>query len=421
LNLLTFPQDVLRPCLAALARRPGQPQFLPLGLSHWAGNRELLVRFPGARSGQWLQVVFIEAGRPPSFPGGDMLASVGLGRGEARGLASGVVRVGAGFEPIHHFKWVGPGMHAFSPSPAGGTQPAAPSAGVVPPTLSRTVGALGREEWLRLAGLRVGVVGLGRTGSGVAQLLGRLGLSGLVLIDPDAVEPHNLGEMPWVSAAAVGLPKVTAVASGLRGPAGASAREVTAVADSITHLRGLYAARTCDFLFGCVDHDGARLAVAAVAALYHKPLLDIASGIHGRGDQRRMGVDVRLVLPGRCLRCLGGLRDEPGARRVLASAEAERTVYAARRWQAEREGSLASLNQVAAGVGLRVFEDYVAERVSASTWLRLEFDPSGRLEVSYPAVPPDRQTTSCGVCELAGQGDEGAGLWWELVRAEDGW
>jgi hypothetical protein len=420
MNLLTFPQHILRPCLQALIFQAGRPQLLPLGLSRWEGNHELLVRPSDVRSSDWLQVVLGPGGFPTGWPssqrtalslGAGVRALVRLGRDEARGQAVGVVRVGTGLQPIDYFKWVGPGMH----SQAFGARPARVPTDALPETLSRSIGALGEEEWRRLSGLRVGVVGLGRTGSSVAQFVERLGVRSLVLIDPDVVELHNLGEMHGLSLAAVGTAKVRAVASCLQTSAGAPGPEVRAVADSLTHLRGLHAAQACDVLFGCVDHDGARLALSALAALYHKPLIDVATGIYGRGSERLMGADVRLVLPGRCLRCLGGLRDEQGARRVLASAEAERAYYAGRRWQAEREGSLASLNQVAASVAMRAFEDFIAERIPESTWVRLLFTPSGRLEVSYPDVNPHGQRFPCAICDLIGRGDDGVGRWRELI------
>ena len=86
---------------------------------------------------------------------------------------------------------------------------------------------------------------------------------------------------------------------------------------SITHWQALHAAQACDVLLTCVDHDGARLAAMAVATLFCKPLLDIATGVHGNNGQRQMGADVRLVFPGQCLLCCCGLRDVAQARQVL--------------------------------------------------------------------------------------------------------
>jgi hypothetical protein len=51
----------------------------------------------------------------------------------------------------------------------------------------------------------------------------------------------------------------------------------------------------------------------------------------------------------RGIMCLGGLAHPEAARRLLASAEAERTILASQVWDAQRTGSLRSLNMVAVG------------------------------------------------------------------------
>ena len=155
-------------------------------------------------------------------------------------------------------------------------------------------------------------------------------------------------------------------------------------------------------MVSCVDHDSARLAATALATVFCKPLLDIATGIHGSGADREMGADVRLVLPGQCLLCCGGLRDQTSALQVLARAEAERGLSAQRDWRHERAGSLASLNQCAVGVALRLLEDVVAARIQDSTWDHLAFTPAGALGVTYPALSWPGANFRWPPCRLSG-------------------
>jgi hypothetical protein len=158
-------------------------------------------------------------------------------------------------------------------------------------------------------------------------------------------------------------------------------------------------------LIGCLDHDAGRWATAALASLYCRPHLEIATGIHGHGDERRMGADVRLILPGdRCLECLGGLADPAGAHRALATPGAERSVLNDRDWRAERAGSLRSLNGIAAAIAQRLWEDLIADRVRASTWLRIEYDAAGRPSITEP-MPP--RPVACRLCDLLCRGDDG--------------
>jgi hypothetical protein len=282
------------------------------------------------------------------------------------------------------------------------------------------MGALGGEEiWRRLVGLHYGVIGAGRTGSGVAQALARVGVKHLSLIDPDNVEMANLGEaQAFLSEADIGRFKVDAVADSLRMAAHPDL-EITLVPVSITRLQALQAAQACDFLIVCCDHDSARLAAAAIAVMFAKPLVDIATGIHGHGDQRRMGADIRLVLCGHCLHCFGGLNNETQARQVLASADAEEAFYAGREWHRERAGSLSSLNESAIGLGLRLIEDFVAERIRESTWIHLEFDPEGRSRITYPRPAQPNGQNVCEICRLSGMGEAGLSRIPDLLKPQD--
>jgi hypothetical protein len=282
------------------------------------------------------------------------------------------------------------------------------------------MGALGEATWQRLIGLRYAIVGVGRTGSTLSLNLTREGVRHLTLVDPDHMELYNLGEMPIGTHDDLGRLKVDVVRGSLL-PLAPAGTEMVSVPTSITRLQALHATQACDVLVCCVDHDSARLAATAIATLFCKPLLDIATGVHGHGAARQMGADIRLVLPGRCLLCYGGLRHPEEARQVLASAEAERAFYAGRDWQRERAGSLASLNQFAVGRALRFLEDLIDERVRGSTWEHLEFDAAGTLLVSHPQVPPLTEPHSCLLCRLSGWGEEGIPRVVELLRQDHFW
>lgn len=395
MNVLTCPLTVFRRILAVL---PAGPVRCPLATGRTGGDREFLVAPPGPAADPHLLVVRFDAPeRPPGAA-----AVLALGAGRQRGHARAYLADADWPALIHQLNLVGPGMHAvpLAPAPERRIGQGDPSR---TERWSRTVAALGPDGWDRLSRLHYAIVGVGRSGSIVADAVA-CGWGGrLTLIDPDLLEPHNLGEMVAVGAADLGKPKAEAVADGLRrrGPAGSS---VEAVVHSATHLPALHALRRSDVIIGCVDHDGARLALAALAVLFCKPYLDLATGIHGIGTARRMGADVRLAVPGeRCLWCLGGLSDPAGAQRVLASADAEKYFGRSRDWRQERTGSLRSLNHLAAALALRLWEDFVTERLTGSTWLRGEVDPTGRLMIGYPAA----SAAGCPLCPLLGQGEEG--------------
>ncbi|MGH7823432.1 MAG: hypothetical protein ACREQ9_27030, partial [Candidatus Binatia bacterium] len=201
----------------------------------------------------------------------------------------------------------------------------------------------------------------------------------------------------------VGRMKVVALSEALSRIAAPSSR-IVPVAHSIDSLRGLVEAKQRDLLVSCVDDDAARLAASIIATLYARPLLDVGTGVFGRGARRRKGADIRLVVPGdRCLLCLGGLADVETARVAVAGRA---SIDSTRPWYLGRAGSLRSLNQVAAHCGLGLVEDLVAEIRSASAWLRLEFDTAGM--PSFVEVRPPR-VAECRLCAHAGRGDDALG------------
>ena len=285
---------------------------------------------------------------------------------------------------------------------------------------SRTIGGVGGESvWRRLVQLRVAVVGCGRSGSLLADMLAGVGIKRLVLIDPDFLEEHNLGEMAGVLPAQVGVPKVEALTEHLQRH-GLPELEVECLAEPLWSPSAMQAAKRCDVLFVAVDHDGPRLAAATISTLYHKVLLDCAAGIQFSTPAqapsspaaatlpRVMGADVRLIVPGDgCLLCRGSLTHYADAVESLCRQPLWPTGFP--NWQQQRAGSLRSLNTTAAGLALRLLEDLVAERVTGSVWAHLEFDSSGgHLAVTYPALTPP--ASGCVLCAKAGVGD--AGLNW---------
>jgi hypothetical protein len=415
-NVVTLP----RPLLEQALRQPGRPIVCPAGWSHWDRHDELLVRPPGPIEGDYFRLGADDDFAPPTTWHDACAGMLTIGRQWRRGQASGMLALARGIESIERVKLVGSGMHVFSlgaANPVPQVTPATSDERPGGPTerWSRTIGALGAETWQRLRRLRYALVGAGRTGSLLAQSIASgWGVERMLLIEPDRLEVHNLGEMTGLAEPDVGRFKAEVVAELIRS-SGIHRPEVTVVGESITHVRSLRAIQPCDVVFGAVDHDSARLATAVLATLFCKPYVDAATGIHRTGDRRQMGADIRLTIPGsgRCLLCLGGLADQAGARRVLASAELEEAFRLTRDWRQERQGSLRSLNQFVASIALRLWEDFVDERVRDSTWVHLEFNPAGRIEVSQPAATPAR---NCPLCRLTGLGEEGMDRISEVFR-----
>jgi hypothetical protein len=211
------------------------------------------------------------------------------------------------------------------------------------------------------------------------------------------MELANCGEMDLVTPDDSGRKKSEAVAVALRAIS-RSGVAVHEVGENATSFPAVLAAKDADFLISCVDNPAARLTVSILSQLFLKPMLDIGTGILPSRDRgRRMGADVRLVLPGCCLECLGGLRLGEAATGMRDTGRTEVD------WRSQRAGSLRSLNMVAVGMALRLLEDFLGGAAAGNTWISLNYD-GGSPSVSSPSSVP---VTDCPICSLAGLGDAG--------------
>jgi molybdopterin-synthase adenylyltransferase len=159
-----------------------------------------------------------------------------------------------------------------------------------------------------LAGMTVGVVGTGGTGSLMIELLARAGAGEIVGFDFDVAEYSNLNRVLHLREtdalqgrrkldrfreviAESGLPTRLSIVSG-------GDVTVTEVARELTG---------CDLIIGCVDRDWPRLVLCEVSYRYLIPLIDIGSEI-GLSAKEVQSVDARvsIVGPGSpCLLCSG--------------------------------------------------------------------------------------------------------------------
>jgi hypothetical protein len=305
---------------------------------------------------------------------------------------------GEEWSPVHRITLIGTGMWRWELTAQEEHTDTAPP-GTADDRWSRLRGALGDVVWQRFRTLRFAIVGVGRSGSVMATSLARSGVTRLTLIDPDRVEGHNLDAMVGVTRGDIGRLKVEAVADTCAILSG-SAAEIETVAESISGMHAFRRAKAADILASCVDHDGARVAAAMVATAFCKPFLDVGTGIFLDRQGQEMGADIRLILPGRCLLCFGGVANRDQALALFTRGLTEQ--QAARQWFADRAGSLESLNQIAVHHGILLMHGLVAETVQRSTWRHLEFDRHG-VPVLQDIEPP--QATDCPLCRLSARGD----------------
>ncbi len=92
---------------------------------------------------------------------------------------------------------------------------AALDAGIVPKRYERNIGTLGIAGQISLLRSRVAVVGCGGLGGWIVEVLGRVGVGELLIIDGDTFSENNLNRQLFCTEKNIGLPKVQAAAERL--------------------------------------------------------------------------------------------------------------------------------------------------------------------------------------------------------------
>jgi molybdopterin/thiamine biosynthesis adenylyltransferase len=215
----------------------------------------------------------------------------------------------------------------------------------------RQIRALGPQGQRQLRALRIGVIGLGGTGSQVAQQLAHLGCFEVVLSDGERIEGtnlHRLAGCAWWDPLL--RRKKSANARRLFKRVNPRGRVITA--GSLRATKTIHYLKEMDLIIGCVDNDGARLILSELAAAYLVPYLDVAVGIES-GDENRIGGRVAFYLPGGpCLACADDLDFAEAAEDL--EHESLRKIRLQRGYARDRrvEAALMPLNTVVAGMAL---------------------------------------------------------------------
>lgn len=169
----------------------------------------------------------------------------------------------------------------------------------------RNILFFGKEGQKCLSDASVAVVGVGGLGTHVVQQLALLGVGRLVLIDSEELDNTNRNRYVGVrhDDPVPGTPKV-AIGERLALEINPQIK-VLAIARPLADLLSFQAIISeSNFVFGCLDNDGARLVLNELCLAYEKPYFDLASGIDV--DQGRYGGRVCVRWKGAgCLVCHG--------------------------------------------------------------------------------------------------------------------
>ena len=255
----------------------------------------------------------------------------------------------------------------------------------------RQMALFGKEGQEKLGLAHVTVVGVGGLGTPVVQQLALLGVGNLALIDSEELDTTNRNRYvgAWHDDPIPGSKKVN-LAKRLVNLIDPDIR-VETLDDSFVSNRGFELITNADYVFGCLDSEGARLVLNELCAAYARPLFDLASDIVS-GSTPNYGGRVCVAWDGNgCIVCWG-LLDTEEAQSDLAGPNERRdreAIYGIQRQALGRSGpSVVSINGVVASLGVTEFMVAIAG-VRAPKRLITYYGHMGRLTAPLEEPAPD--------------------------------
>jgi hypothetical protein len=181
---------------------------------------------------------------------------------------------------------------------------------VVPEFFDRQVRAFGSELQTLLSRLKIGIVGIGGTGSAVLEQLTRLGVGDLVISDGQHFEVSNVNRLYGSRTIDQDVPKVK-IGQRVVADIGLPTR-LTIVDRPVTYRSALAIFRECDIIFGCTDEEWGRSLLSRTSIYYGIPVFDVGVKIDSNaGKIRSIQGRVTTLLPGAaCLFCRGRITAE---------------------------------------------------------------------------------------------------------------
>ncbi|MFT5701358.1 MAG: molybdopterin/thiamine biosynthesis adenylyltransferase [Desulforhopalus sp.] len=155
------------------------------------------------------------------------------------------------------------------------------STGITPTRYSRNQRALSINDQKKLHQAHIAVIGLGGLGGGVTELLSRIGIGNLTLIDGDSFDESNLNRQLLSTVSNIGIPKATV--------AGKRVKEINPAIRVQTHLNflgsenGYELLKEVDIAIDCLDTISDRFVLEQVCKKRKIPM--ISAAIAGKSGQ----------------------------------------------------------------------------------------------------------------------------------------
>jgi hypothetical protein len=259
----------------------------------------------------------------------------------------------------------------------------------------RQIRAFGEAGQRRLKRLRVVIVGLGGTGSVVAQQLAHLGINDFLLIDPQLVDGTNLNRVIGATHDDVDKTLKVDVAARVIQTIRPGARITKIAQDVLAPGVGLQVAAS-DFVFCCTDSHGSRHLLNQIAYQYLMPTIDMGVSITPDAAlaNLQLWAHIRLLAPGQaCLHCTSSLDADQVRRDLMTEPERRRDPYFNKGVQVTQPAVI-PLTSMAASVATTMFLSAVVGIPAPARHLTLQVH-RGRMapmdNVPHPTCPYCRE------------------------------
>jgi molybdopterin/thiamine biosynthesis adenylyltransferase len=265
----------------------------------------------------------------------------------------------------------------------------------------RQVQAFGKEGQDVLSRLTVAIVGLGGTGSVLAQQLAHLGVQDFILLDPDTVEDTNLNRVVGTSPNSVGASKVD-VSRALITSINPSARVITQSETVISNAGRRLLCRS-HAIFMCTDSHSSRAFLSELCHQYLIPGFDIGVSINATaGVVKAITGRAQMVVPGTpCLLCSNVL-DPRRIREELMTPE-QRAADPYFNEGAVTQPAVISLNSTVVSLAVTMFLSAFTGIPMRSRWISFDGIVSTTRTL---ATSPDEECAVCGSDGVTALGDE---------------
>jgi molybdopterin/thiamine biosynthesis adenylyltransferase len=265
----------------------------------------------------------------------------------------------------------------------------------------RQVRAFGEHGQHRLSELSLTIVGLGGTGSLVAQQAAHLGVRNFLLVDDDRIESTNLNRVVGAARNDVGRAKVE-VALRMIQQINPEA-QVTLLESDVTKEGVARRAMESDLVFCCTDSHASRHVLNQAAYQYLTPVIDMGVSINvANNGAATFAGHSKLLSPGQaCLWCAKHLNSEQVRRELMTDAQRAVDPYvqgAARVVQP----AVISLNGTMASVSMTMMLAVIAGVPAAPRYVLYQ---GNRARMNAAVADRDEACPFCGPSAPVGWGD----------------